>query len=78
MARVALSGLSVEGKILFPAHQKMPVMSEIKAKARNAKMLQAARDGDEDAIENLTLEDMDTYTMISKRIENEDILCQLS
>ena len=37
-------------------------------------MLQAARDGDEDAIENLTLEDMDTYTMISKRIENEDIL----
>ena len=37
-------------------------------------MLKAARDGDEDAIENLTLEDMDTYTMISKRIENEDIL----
>ena len=32
----------------------------------------------EDAIENLTLEDMDTYTMISKRIENEDILSNKS
>ena len=51
-----------------------PVMSEIKASQERKKMLQAARDGDEDAIENLTLEDMDTYTMISKRIENEDIL----
>ena len=74
VARVALSGLSVEGKILFPVYQKMPVMSEIKASQERKKMLQAARDGDEDAIENLTLEDMDTYTMISKRIENEDIL----
>ena len=74
VARVALSGLSVEGKISFPVYQKMPVMSEIKASQERKKMLQAARDGDEDAIENLTLEDMDTYTMISKRIENEDIL----
>ena len=74
IARVALSGLSVEGKILLPVYQKMPVLSEIKASQERKKMLQAARDGDEDAIENLTLEDMDTYSMISKRIENEDIL----
>ena len=36
-------------------------------------MIQAAREGDEDAIENLTLEDMDTYSMISKRIMDEDV-----
>ena len=36
-------------------------------------MIQAAREGDEDAIENLTLEDMDTYSMISKRIMEEDV-----
>ena len=29
---------------------------------------------DEEAIESLTMEDMDTYAMISRRIQNEDIL----
>ena len=29
--------------------------------------------GDEDAIESLTLEDMDTYTTISRRIHKEDV-----
>ena len=33
----------------------------------------AARKGDEDAIETLTLEDMDMYTTISKKIQKEDI-----
>lgn len=33
----------------------------------------AARDGDEEAIESLTLEDIDLYSMISKRVEKEDI-----
>ena len=34
----------------------------------------AARDGDEEAMESLTLEDIDTYSMISRRIMTEDIL----
>lgn len=37
-------------------------------------MIAAARDGDEDALENLTLEDMDLYAMLSRRISHEDIL----
>ena len=37
-------------------------------------LIAAAREGDEDAIENLTLEDIDTYSMLSRRIANEDIL----
>ena len=40
---------------------------------RNQLMAQA-REGDEDAIESLTLEDMDTYALITKRIEKEDVL----
>ena len=36
--------------------------------------MQRRRDGDEDAIENLTLEDMDTYSMLSRRIAYEDVL----
>ena len=32
-----------------------------------------AREGSEEAIESLTLEDMDTYSMLSKRIVREDV-----
>lgn len=72
-ATLILSGLSVEGKVLMPVYQKTPVVSEIKASQERTRMLQAARDGDEDAIENLTLEDMDMYSMISRRISDEDV-----
>ena len=37
-------------------------------------MIAAARNGDEEAMENLTMEEMDTYSMISNRIVHEDIL----
>lgn len=70
-ALLTLSGLSVDGKILMPVYQKAPV--EIKSTQEHTRMLQAARDGDEDAIESLTIEDMDMYSMISRRIENEDV-----
>ncbi len=72
-ASLVLSGLSIEGKILMPVYQKLPVVSEIKASQDRNQMIQAAREGDEDAIENLTLEDMDMYSMISRRITNEDV-----
>lgn len=72
-ASVILSGLSIDGKILMPVYQKQPVMSEIKSDMERSRMIQAARDGDEDAIENLTMEDMDTYSMITRRIEQEDL-----
>ena len=72
-ASLILSGLSVVGKILMPVYQKTPVVSEIKSNQERSRMIQAARNGDEDAIENLTLEDMDTYSMISRRIADEDV-----
>lgn len=73
-ASLILSGLSVEGKILMPVYQKTPVVSEIKSSQERSRMIQAAREGDEEAIESLTIEDMDTYSMISKRIVDEDVL----
>ena len=36
-------------------------------------LIAAAREGDEDAIETLTLEDMDMYTTISRKIQKNDI-----
>lgn len=72
---LTLSALAGEGKILFPVmkdKEAVKVEQEI-TKNRNS-MLAAARNGDEEAMENLTMEEMDTYSMISNRIVHEDIL----
>ncbi len=74
VASLILSGLSVEGKILMPVYKRMPVLSELISSQERSRMLRAARDGDEEAIESLTIEDMDTYSMISRRIADEDVL----
>ena len=37
------------------------------------KLISEARMGDEAAIESLTIEDLDTYTKISRRIHKEDV-----
>ena len=42
------------------------------SKVRN-KLIAAARQGDEEALETLTLEDMDIYTSISRKIHKEDV-----
>lgn len=68
-----LAGLSVDGKILLPEVKKAVKAGRPNQKDRS-QLISEARDGDEDAIESLTLEDMDTYSMLSKRVMNEDIL----
>ncbi len=69
-----LTALSIEGKIILPIHKNE---SQIKSGETNNQkrnhLIAAARDGDEDAIESLTLEDIDTYSAISKRVMKEDI-----
>lgn len=69
-----LSALSVEGKILLPIEQRVPEKqsSNHKREKRN-RLMAEAREGNEAAIESLTLEDMDTYSMLSKRITKEDV-----
>lgn len=69
-----LSGLSVDGKIILPIQQKVPEKqaANYRQEKRN-RLIAEAREGNEEAIENLTLEDMDTYSMISKRIVKEDV-----
>lgn len=72
---VILGALSTEGKILLPITKadRKNKQAEENNFDRNY-LVAAARDGDEDAIENLTLEDMDTYSMLSRRIAHEDVL----
>ena len=70
-----LSGLSLEGKILLPVNKSEVQIQKKERMTQNRNhLLAAAREGDEDAIESLTLEDIDMYSMLSKRIINEDVL----
>lgn len=69
-----LSALSVEGKILLPIQQKVLEKQIANNKQEKRKRLIAeAREGNEEAIENLSIEDLDTYSQISRRIRNEDV-----
>lgn len=71
---ITLSGLAVSGTILFPIMKSKEQEQEIKEESRNRMMLlSAAREGNTDAIESLTMEDIDTYSEVSKRLLNEDV-----
>lgn len=69
-----LSGLSVDGTIMMPIIKNEYEKQRIKkASIERNQLLAQARNGDEDAIESLTLDDMDTYTTISRKIHKEDV-----
>lgn len=69
---VYLSALSAEGTILLPVETERPSKTGGMRPDR-ASLISAARDGDEESIESLTLEELDIYSMITKRIQHEDI-----
>lgn len=74
MQPLTISGLAKEGKILFPVQKdKEQVRIEQEASRVRNQMLLDARQGDEEAIENLTMDDIDTYSMICQRIQTEDV-----
>ena len=71
---VTFSGLSQAGTILMPVKISEEQEKGVKEAASNRKMLlDAARNGDQTAIESLTLDDIDTYSQVSKRLVKEDI-----
>ena len=71
---LTLSGLCIQGSVLLPIEkdeqQKQRVIQD---SAKRTNLIAAARKGDEDAIEMLTMEDMDMYTTISRKIQKEDV-----
>lgn len=71
---VTFSGLALSGKILFPVKkspQQIESVSEASDNRRN--LLSAARNGDQTAIETLTLDDIDIYSQVSRRLLHEDV-----
>ena len=71
---LSLSGLADSGMILLPILKDRDQKEEDKklSQQRNS-LIAAARNGDEEAMESLTMEDIDMYTMISRRIQHEDV-----
>lgn len=71
---VNFSGMSINGMVMLPIKKdkKEKLKTEKNASNRH-KLLMAARNGDENAIESLTLDDIDTYAQLSKKIRNEDV-----
>ena len=71
---ISLSGLCNGGMILLPV-AKNP--EQERAKKENNKnrinLLNAARGGDHTAIETLTLNDIETYSKVSRRLATEDV-----
>lgn len=71
---VTLTGLSTDGKILLPILKKpQQDLLDMESVSNRSHLIAAAKNGDESAIESLTLEDIDTYDMISRRILREDV-----
>ena len=71
---VSLTGLALNGTILLPTRKTASQTEDLKQAAlKRTSLLEAARRGDEDAIETLTIEDIDLYSTISRRLMSEDI-----
>lgn len=68
------SGLCTSGMILLPVKNKQEKYATEKSEtAKRNQLLSAARNGDPEAMESLTIEDMDLYAMISRRVFQEDV-----
>lgn len=74
MNLVSYSALSTEGRIILgiDKDEEQLRLEERGQKNRN-RLIAAAKEGDADAIENLTLEDIDLYSTISRRVKSEDL-----
>ena len=71
---ISLSALSLSGMILLPVHKtEKQVKNATEASQNRRELLTAARKGDQTAIETLTIDDMNIYSNVSKRLEKEDV-----
>ena len=72
---IRLAALSCEGKVILPIYNTEK--SKIKTKTnqqRRLDLVEQAKNGDEGAMESLTLDEIDLYAKISRRISKNDIL----
>lgn len=72
--QIYLSALSISGKILLPLEQDEKLAKNNIADTQYRRQLIAeAKKGNQEAIDSLTIDDIDMYAMISRRAKFEDI-----
>ncbi len=73
-ALLSLTALSTEGTVMFPIQKSENQRVNLRKDAdRRMRWLTEARNGDENAMRNLTLEDMDHYNVLWDQIQHEDV-----
>lgn len=73
-APVILSGLASGGMIMMPlAKNDLQKKKTSHSDKKRDKLIKAAREGSEEAIQSLTIEDIDVYTTISRKIKEADV-----
>lgn len=71
---VIATGLAKEGKILLPTKQNIRAEKIMDPDlTQRSKLFSEAKKGNQEAIESLTLDDIDLYSMVSRRVRREDI-----
>lgn len=71
---ITLAALALEGRVLLPIEKDEIQVKNISAEKTNRNNLIAeAKKGNQDAIDSLTIDDIDTYAMVSRRAKKEDI-----
>lgn len=73
-AKLTLSGLSLEGKIILGVYHSPYTQKQqhIRSQHKNCLITQA-KNGDQKAIDDLTLEDMDLSVKVRNRVKEEDL-----
>lgn len=79
LSQVKFSGLSISGTILLGVNKTdRQQKAEFDQNTNRNNMIAAAKNGNREAIDNLTIDEMDTYSLISSRLANEDIFSIVS
>lgn len=71
---ICLSGLSIEGKILLPILKKPELMRAAQKKEQGRlKLLEEAREGNQEAIDSLTIDDINLNNKVNRLVTSCDV-----
>ncbi|MDD4111704.1 MAG: DUF3881 family protein [Herbinix sp.] len=71
---ITLAALSLEGRALLPIEKdEIQVKNLSVEKINRNNLIAEAKKGNQEAIDSLTIDDIDTYAMVSRRAKKEDI-----
>ncbi|MGN0166328.1 MAG: DUF3881 family protein [Lachnospiraceae bacterium] len=71
--KIRISGLCSEGIILLPTIYSVRAVTNSNQITEKERLVEDAKNGDAEAIEKLTLEEMNIYSQIGRRLESEDV-----